>query len=210
MIAIVRRTALWFCAWIIVVQCLAFAAEHGELVGNVVGVHDGDTLTLLVDRTQYKIRLDGIDAPELGQDFGTRSKQALSKACFGKTVKVETHGQDRYGRTLGEVFTDESVNRRLVQDGMAWHYVRYSDSEELAAAEKAAREAKAGLWADPAAVPPWEFRAKKKQPAPATGEHWLNTSSNVRHNSACKYFKKTKRGRLCGPDEGKACGICGG
>lgn len=188
----------------------AIAADRPELIGKVVGVHDGDTLTLLVDRTQYKIRLDGIDAPELGQDFGTRAKQALSKACFGKVVKVETHGQDRYGRTLGEVFTDESVNLRLVRDGMAWHYVKYSDSQELADVEKAAREAKAGLWADPAAVPPWEFRAKKKQPAPVAGEHWLNTSSDVRHNSTCKYFKMTKRGRLCGPDEGKACGICGG
>jgi len=189
---------------------LTFAAEHAELVGKVVGVHDGDTLTLLVDRQQYKVRLDGIDAPELGQDFGMRAKQALSKAVFGKTVKVETHGQDKYGRTLGEVLVDgQSANRRLVCDGMAWHYVKYSTSKELADAEKSARQSKAGLWADPAAVPPWEYRAKKKQPA-ATGEHWLNTPSNDRHNSTCKHFKATKRGRLCGPDEGKPCGICGG
>jgi len=125
-------------------------------------------------------------------------------------VRIETHGQDKYGRTLGEVFDGaESINRRLVRDGMAWHYVKYSTSKELADAEKSARQSKAGLWADPAAVPPWEYRAKKKQPA-ATGEHWLNTPSNVRHNSTCKHFKATKRGRLCGPDEGKPCGICGG
>jgi endonuclease YncB( thermonuclease family) len=102
------------CLWLL--ATLTFAADHAELVGKVVGVHDGDTLTLLVDgRTQYKVRLDGIDAPELGQDFGTRAKQALSKAIFGKTVRIETHGQDRYGRTLGEVFDGaESINRRLV------------------------------------------------------------------------------------------------
>lgn len=208
MTALARRVIVC----LLLVQCCALAAEQrGELIGKVVGVHDGDTLTLLVDRTQYKIRLDGIDAPELGQDFGTRAKQALSKACFGKTVRVETHGQDKYGRTLGEVFDGaESINCQLVRDGMAWHYVKYSGSKELADAEREARQSKAGLWSDPAAIPPWEYRAKKKQPVPATAEHWLNTSSNVRHNSTCKYFKKTKRGRLCGPDEGKACGICGG
>jgi len=190
---------------------LAFAADHAELVGRVVGVHDGDTLTLLVDRQQYKVRLDGIDAPELGQDYGTRAKQALSKAVFGKTLRIETHGQDKYGRTLGEVFDGaESINRRLVRDGMAWHYAKYSTSKELADAEKTARQNKTGPWADPAAVPPWEYRAKKKAPPAATGEHWLNTSSNVRHNSTCKHFKATKRGRLCGPDDGKPCGICGG
>ena len=59
---------------------LAIAADHPTLTGKVVGVHDGDTLTLLVNEKQYKVRLDGIDAPELGQDFGTRAKQALSKA----------------------------------------------------------------------------------------------------------------------------------
>jgi hypothetical protein len=101
-----------------------------------------------------------------------------------------------------------SANLQLVKEGLAWHYVKYSDSKELAAAEKGARQAKAGLWSDPAAVPPWEYRAKKR--APATGERWLNTSSNVRHNSTCKYFRKTKRGRHCEADEGKACGICGG
>ena len=193
------------------------AAENelpAELSGKIVGVHDGDTLTLLVDRRQYKVRLEGIDAPEIGQDFGSRAKQALSKQCFGKSVHVETHGQDRYGRTLGEVFVDgKSANLMLVKEGMAWHYKKYSDSTELAEAESQAREKKLGLWSDPAAIAPWEFRVKKKQAVetgPMAGEHWLNTSSNVRHNSTCKYFKMTKRGRLCGPDEGKACGICGG
>lgn len=193
------------------------AAENespSELVGKVVGVHDGDILTLLVDRRQYKVRLEGIDAPEIGQDFGARAKQALSKQCFGKSVRAKTYGRDRYGRTLGEVFVDgQSANLRLVKEGMAWHYKKYSDSTELAEAETQAREKKLGLWSDPAAIPPWEFRVKKKQPVesePTAGEHWLNTTSSVRHNSTCKYFKNTKRGRLCGPDEGKACGICGG
>jgi endonuclease YncB( thermonuclease family) len=196
----------------ILVGCLLLLlfADKPELVGKVVGVHDGDTLTLLVDQTQYKVRLDGIDAPELGQDYGTRAKQALSKAAFGKTVRIETHGQDKYGRTLGEVFDRESINLRLVREGMAWHYIKYSKSADLANAETQAREKKSGLWADANPIPPWEYRAKKKQPAPAAGEHWLNTSSNVRHNSTCKHFKATKRGRLCGPDEGKPCGICGG
>lgn len=76
-------------------------------------------------------------------------------------------------------------------------------------AEQAARRSKTGLWSDPAAIPPSEYRAKKN-PAPKTGEHRLNTSSNVGHNSTCKYFQKSKRGLPCGPDEGKPGGICGG
>lgn len=70
-----------------------------ELVGRVVGVHDGDTLTLLVDRREYKVRLAGIDAPELAQPYGRKAKQALSDLVFGEAIRVETAGRDRYGRT---------------------------------------------------------------------------------------------------------------
>jgi micrococcal nuclease len=127
------------------------AAE--TLSGRVVRIADGDTLTLLVGKEQVKVRLNGIDAPEKGQPFGTKAKQALSDLTFGKSVRVETKGKDKYGRTLGRVFVDidgetVDVNARLVAQGLAWHYLKYSKDKALARTEEAARRERRGLWAD--------------------------------------------------------------
>lgn len=130
-----------------------------QLVGKVVGVHDGDTLTLRTATDTVKVRLAGIDAPELRQDFGTKSKQALSALVFGQIVQIGDGGQDKYGRTIGEVFVaGRRVSVAMVAAGMAWQYRRYDQSPELAAAEADARAARRGLWAMPNPVPPWEWR----------------------------------------------------
>ncbi len=135
------------------------AADHPDLLGKVVGISDGDTLTLLVDQTQYKVRLDGIDAPESHQAFGTKSKQALGDKVFGKPVRVTNKGPDRYGRTLGVVWVgDRNINLEMVKDGLAWHYKQFSKDKSLADAELEARRAKRGLWADANPTPPWEYR----------------------------------------------------
>jgi endonuclease YncB( thermonuclease family) len=197
--------------------------------GKVVALADGDTITVLRDRTQVKIRLEGIDAPEKNQAFGNKAKAALSVHVFRKLVTVNATGTDRYGRTLARVIIDgQDVSALMVREGFAWHYKEYSDDEDLAKLEEQARADKVGLWSEENALPPWEFRKRRKiddappegfvadkpsraaeSPA-ATATHWLNTSSNVRHNAGCQYFKNTKRGRACGPDDGKACGTCGG
>jgi micrococcal nuclease len=79
--------------------------------GKVVRIADGDTLTLLVDSKQHKIRLSDIDTPERKQPFGTRAKQALSELAFGKQTRVVGVTVDRYGRIVGRVYDDEfSVN----------------------------------------------------------------------------------------------------
>jgi endonuclease YncB( thermonuclease family) len=131
----------------------------------VVGVHDGDTVLCLdQDNSQHKIRLVGIDAPETGQAFGTKSRDALRALVLQKSVTVHAHGQDRYGRLLGSLEIDgDDVALRMLTAGLAWHFERYSDDEELAAAERNARAARRGLWADPEPVPPWEFRASEKE-----------------------------------------------
>lgn len=183
-----------------------------QFTGRVVGISDGDSITVLVEKKQVKVRLDGIDAPESGQSFGNKSKQALSDLIFGKTVLVEKRGEDRYDRTLGVIMLREAdINAKMIEDGWAWHYKEYNHDQRLAELEKEAKEAKRGLWVDPNPLPPWEFRVrqKKENGAPAT-QFWLNISSNVRHNQNCEHFKKSKKGRMCGPNEGKACGICGG
>ena len=142
---------------------LSLLLSGDVLHGKVVGVHDGDTLTVLVGTTQHKIRLAGIDAPESKQPFGTRSQQLLSSKTFGKDVKVDVSTKDRYGREIGDVYVGSTwVNRVMVTHGMAWHYKAYSDDERLAEAEQTARERKEGLWADKEPVPPWEWRKARR------------------------------------------------
>jgi hypothetical protein len=117
-----------------------------------------------------------------------------------------------------------NVNEQLVANGWAWHYKQYSTDAKLAQLEASAKAGGKGLWADPNPLPPWEFRSRQRSgtPPPATSAsrssadsteetgYWLNTTSNVRHNSRCQHYKNTSKGRACGPSDGRACGICGG
>ena len=160
------RQSLWLgivIASFFLSPAVAKASYPSSIEGRVVGVHDGDTITVLQGKKQYKIRLDGIDAPELSQAYGQVSKRFASDFAFGKTARVEIHGVDRYGRYLGEVFVDgHSLNRAILAAGLAWHYKQYSKDPSLAALEDRARQGKIGLWKDPSPVPPWEFRRQKK------------------------------------------------
>ena len=138
----------------------AGATSAGELVGRVVSIHDGDTLTVLVDRRQVKVRLTEIDAPEKKQPFGNRSKQSLADLCYNKSATFETKGEDRFGRTLARVAcAGVDVNAEQVHRGMAWVFDRYAPKgSPLYKLEQDARLDRRGLWADDAAVPPWEWR----------------------------------------------------
>lgn len=134
------------------------------LHGKVVGISDGDTITVLVDETQVKVRLHGIDCPEKGQPFGNRATQLTSKLVFGKQVTVKEKGKDRYGRVIGMVWVDGvCLNYELLKNGLAWWYRKYAKDEMIFADyEKKARGIGYGLWADKDPVPPWEWRKKKK------------------------------------------------
>lgn len=145
--------------------CLpAVAAEPPPFTGKVVSVHDGDTLTVLdAANVQHKVRLHGIDAPERKQAFGTVARERLAGLTAGKSVTVLLHDRDKYGRLVaGIVVEGQDVNRQMVAEGLAWHYVRYSRDPGLAAAEREARAAGRGLWRDREPVPPWEWRASEK------------------------------------------------
>lgn len=126
----------------------------------MVGVSDGDTITVLAGTEQVKVRLNGIDCPERGQPFGGKARQLTSELAFGKRVTVRPFGHDRYGRVLGEVLLPGGrvLNEELVAAGMAWHYTRYSDDATLARLERRAREARVGVWSEGQPVAPWEFR----------------------------------------------------
>jgi len=147
------RLVIAFAAMIAPAICLA------DFTGRVVGVTDGDTITVLVDVRQVKVRLTEIDAPEKRQAWGTKARQALSDLVFGRVVTVVENGKDRYQRMLGRVLVGETdVSAEMVRSGNAWIYRKYARDKALFALEDEAREAARGLWSLPNPVPPWEFR----------------------------------------------------
>lgn len=157
-----------FCAISLLWVCMY--AMVSDISGHVVGVSDGDTITVLVDgHENVKVRLTGIDAPEKSQPFGAVSKRNLSDQVFGKSVTVEWDKKDKYGRVLGRVLVSGTdVCLEQIKDGLAWHYKQYAkeQSESLrlayAEAEQQAQFRKIGLRSMPNPTPPWEFRHSDK------------------------------------------------
>jgi micrococcal nuclease len=161
MMASKGRILLWGAALVL----LWAAPAHADFTGPVVSVLDGDTIEVLHNTYPERIRLSGIDCPEKGQAFGTRAKQALSALVFGRDVMLDTHGQDKYNRTLADVILRDgtNVNHELVKEGWCWWYRKYAPGDTLLEGlEKEAREAQKGLWADPQLVPPWEWRKRAR------------------------------------------------
>ena len=153
---------------------LSPAAGAAEIVGQVVAVADGDTLTVLdASSERHRIRLSGIDAPEKRQAYGERSKQHLSALVYRKTVRVVWDKKDRYARIVGRVYAAEceaacpynvDVGLEQIRAGLAWHYKQYAkeqplrERERYAELEQHARERRSGLWGDVHPVAPWDFR----------------------------------------------------
>jgi len=147
------------------VVALVFGSAHAQAQQyRVVGISDGDTIRVLSsERQQIKCRMYGIDAPESSQDYGQRSKAALSDAIFQKMVSVEILDQDQYGRSVCRVFLNGiDINKLQLQRGMAWHYKRYSQDAAYSQAESAARQQRLGLWSDSNPMPPWSFRRNER------------------------------------------------
>jgi micrococcal nuclease len=132
-----------------------------NFTGRVVGIYDGDTITVLRAGKAVTVRLYGVDAPEEKQAFGAVAKHFTSGLVFHKTVTVLVHDTDWYGRLVGEVLLPggRSLNESVVRRGLAWWYQYYAPHDTtLAQLEQDARTAHRGLWSDPHAIPPWEFR----------------------------------------------------
>ena len=157
---------------LLITLCLqiSIAQAAGILTGKVVGVSDGDTITVLDEtNTQHKIRLAGIDAPENKQPFGNVSKKSLSDLVFGKQVSVEWDKLDQYGRTVGKVLVNgQDANLMQIKRGMAWFYKKFQNElvldDRLAYlhAQEEAEANKAGLWQDAEPMAPWDFRKSKR------------------------------------------------
>ncbi len=156
----------------------ALPAPAASLPGRVLWVTDGNTLVVLgPGNAQHKVRLAGIDAPELEQRYGQASKDHLSRRVAGRFVVVEWDRRDYDKRIVGKVVLgDQDVCLEQVQSGLAWHYKRYQgeqtsgDRLRYARAEEEAQDARRGLWADADPIPPWEWRrgmrSGEDEPAP--------------------------------------------
>jgi len=148
-----------------IVLLLALISVNDTFKAKVIGITSGDSIVILLDNnTQLKVRLEGIDCPELQQAYGDSAKQATVKLCFKKRVRVEKIGLDGYGRTLAFVYVDDTlcINKELIRLGLAWHYVEFNNDSDLAQLETEARNKKVGLWQQPDPEAPWDFRHKKK------------------------------------------------
>ena len=154
----------WFLLSILLPLCIPPLAV-ADFSGPVVSILDGDTIEVLHNLRPERVRLSGVDCPEKGQPYGQRAKQAASALAFGKEVTLQTHGHDKYKRTLADVLLPDgtSVNHELVKDGWCWWYGKYAPRDTvLEGIEKSARGAKKGLWSDPQPVPPWKWRKRSR------------------------------------------------
>ena len=178
----------------LVLFVLPLPALAADYPARVVGVSDGDTITVLTpEKKQVKIRLSGIDAPETGQDYGSRAKQAASEPAFGKDVTIRPVDTDRCGRTVADVILPDgrSLNREMVEQGMAWWYREYAHGDQvLERLEADARAAVRGLWAQANPTPPWDWRHGKG--VPVTVEVIGNRNSHVYHAPSCASVGRMK------------------
>ncbi|MCE1160887.1 MAG: thermonuclease family protein [Burkholderiales bacterium] len=147
----------------LILLALVSCAVHAQ--PRVVGITDGDTLTVLNDdKTTIKVRLSAIDAPEMRQPFGMQSKKALSDICFNKPVRLEVVDIDRYGRTVADVYcSGVNAGRTMVAIGMAWVYDKYAKAvkyQSYYADQSQAQRLRIGLWREPNQTPPWEWRSQ--------------------------------------------------
>ena len=135
-------------------------AAQADLSGRVVGVHDGDTLTIAEHGRKVRVRLDGIDAPELEQRYGWAALRSLAHLCRGTNATVTERGKDEEGDILGSVTCGNTdANAEQVKRGFAWVFRTYLPlGSPLYELETNARLTQRGLWHDKDPIPPWEWR----------------------------------------------------
>jgi endonuclease YncB( thermonuclease family) len=148
-------------------------ADIRTVEGFVQKTSDGDTMTLITrDRTKLRVRLYGIDAPEVrhekkaGQPFGEEANSALAEKVMRKEVAITTQDRDQYKRVVGIIrIGNRNINEEMVREGWAWAYrefLRGPYVSEFINAEREERERKLGLWQQFNPQSPWEFRAVQR------------------------------------------------
>lgn len=156
-------------SWVFMVLCIVLhaplPARAETFQCRVTSVSDGDTVYIRdpISGERMRVRLEGIDAPELAQTGGRASRHALAQKVRGRDVRVVSSGEDLYGRLLGSIYLDDrAINKEMIREGWAWHYHHYSPSDELAGLEASARSEHLGIWNASAQVPPWRWREEHR------------------------------------------------
>ncbi len=192
------------------------AADEDDFEASIIKVIDGDSLIARKpDKTEIELRVEGIDAPEWKQPGGKAAQRAMEKLVLHKKVKISVVEIDKHDRAVAWITRlddNKLINVEMVRIGWAWWYEKYApDHKQLKQAEAEALKSRRGLWGLKERTPPWLYRRafpRPKEKPPITG-YWLNTETDKRHNSNCRYYKKGT-GRECKKDEGDPCGLCGG
>jgi micrococcal nuclease len=181
--------------------CLTVSAAADSLLGRVIRIADGDTITIQDrDGRQQKIRLNGIDAPEIGQEFGQASKRHLTKLILDREVAVSWRKIDRYSRLVAKItIGDRDINLEQLRAGMAWYFWKYASDVALddrpiyEKVEAEARSEQRGLWEQPNPTPPWQYRAGQESSEPgSTADLPIigNRNSGIYHRSDCPDYRK--------------------
>jgi len=145
--------------------CLVFSNHLYAQRYQLLKVYDGDTVQLTGTNGKFKFRLSEIDAPERNQAYGKKSRRALLKLCKGRDVNVSAiiTGTDQYERYLGKLYCNGTdAGLYLVERGLAWHYLKYSNDLTIFSAQMNAKQAQIGLWKQNNPTPPWVWRKQQQ------------------------------------------------
>ena len=187
-------------------------AKLKTINGEVIRVQNGDTLTIKTKRDRlYKVRLENIDAPEIGQPFGKQATRLATDLALKKNIRVDYTYKDKYGRLIGELILPEGklLNEEMLKAGLAWHYrVEHPVSPFLEKLEYKAWQSKLGLWVQDKPIPPWEFRREKRLRLPPSKPEDMdydlflnyglvgNPKTRVYEWPECKGYPKNTRGYI--------------
>lgn len=231
------RVLIIACCVVLAIATAWVVPSHSQTWnGKVVGISDGDTITVMRGEKGEKIRLYGIDTPETHQPYGSRAKHFTSDMVYGKEVQVDIMAYDRYGRIVGIVaYKGQVLNHELIKSGMAWVYDQYCTKQictEWRATQSRAQTQRTGLWSDLSSMPPWEYRRNpspevkrwsQSQSGPAADTPDMavpattysgNSTTKVFHDPGCQHYAcksctMTFSSRAAALSAGyRACGIC--
>ena len=173
--------------------CSAQKNEPQVLVGRVITIHDGDTYTILVNgNQQVKVRMQGIDAPESGQDFSRKAKDYLKSLIIQKEVTLKYTEKDHYERLLAYTYLPDGreAGQEMLKAGYAWHFKLYNSSKELSQMEETARMEKKGMWLDPHPVEPWIERNLRRKGYKSVEIKKLKIEGKIETLEAAKLIEK--------------------